>query len=76
MARNLSRSHAIFSPVLPSSLCGLSCDGHTKYNATQSSTSTSKDAGDFITLKYTEGGVVVGEEYSDVVFLGGYEVAQ
>lgn len=74
MARNLSRSHAIFSPVLPSSLCDSSCDGHTKYNTTQSS--TSKDAGNFITLKYTEGAVVVGEEYSDVVFLGGYEVAQ
>ncbi|KAG0706898.1 aspartic peptidase domain-containing protein [Suillus ampliporus] len=55
---------------LPSVLCGLSCEGHTKYNAAQSS--TAKNLGKIAMLTYGEG-EVIGQEYSDDVFLGGYE---
>lgn len=43
------------------------------YHAAASS--TAKDEGKIVSLSYGEG-QVIGDEYSDDVFLGGYEVAQ
>jgi cathepsin D len=54
---------------LPSVSC-MDCAGHKMYDAVQSS--TAKDKGNMSTLSYGEG-KVVGDEYSDDVFLGGYE---
>ncbi|KAG1849990.1 acid protease [Suillus subluteus] len=54
---------------LPSISC-MNCAGHKMYNAAQSS--TAKDEGNVSVLSYGEG-EVVGDEYSDDVFLGGYE---
>jgi hypothetical protein len=51
----------------------MDCAGHKMYDAVQSS--TAKDKGNMSTLSYGEG-KVVGDEYSDDVFLGGYEVTQ
>jgi cathepsin D len=54
---------------LPSVTCA-NCAGHRMYNPAQSS--TAKDEGNFSVLSYGQG-QVVGDEYSDDVFLGGYE---
>lgn len=54
---------------LPSIYC-IDCAGHKMYNAAQSS--TAKDEGNIAELSYGEG-EVEGNEYSDDVFLGGYE---
>lgn len=54
---------------LPSVSC-VDCAGHRMYNAAQSS--TAKDEGKVSVLSYGQG-QVVGDEYSDDVFLGGYK---
>lgn len=54
---------------LPSVSC-MNCVGHRMYNAAQSS--TAKGGGNVSMLSYGQG-QVVGNEYSDNVFLGGYE---
>lgn len=56
---------------LPSVSC-IDCGGHVMYNAAQSS--TAKDKGQFTVLSYGQGDVM-GEEYSDDVFFGGYEAS-
>ncbi|OAX37382.1 acid protease [Rhizopogon vinicolor AM-OR11-026] len=56
---------------LPSVVCDQSCQGHRKYNATQSSTSNNES--ESVTLAFRGGATVVGEEYSDVISIGGYE---
>ncbi|KAF9235755.1 aspartic peptidase domain-containing protein, partial [Melanogaster broomeanus] len=50
---------------LPGSNCGSSCDGHTIYSP--SSSSTSKDLGKTFLLQYGDGSSVSGEQYSDSV---------
>lgn len=54
---------------LPSSNCGSSCSGHTKYNPSKSS--TAKDAKKRFSLAYGDGSTVSGEQYTDTVNFGG-----
>ncbi|KAG1877112.1 Asp-domain-containing protein [Suillus tomentosus] len=56
---------------LPSASC-MDCAGHKMYHAAASS--TAKDEGKIVSLSYGEG-QVIGDEYSDDVFLGGYEAS-
>jgi hypothetical protein len=51
----------------------MDCAGHRMYNAVQSS--TAKDQRNISVLSYGQG-QVIGDGYSDNVFLGDYEVAQ
>ncbi|OJA15100.1 hypothetical protein AZE42_05579 [Rhizopogon vesiculosus] len=56
---------------LPSVNCAI-CKGYNMYNPAEFS--ASKDGGGPVMLTYGRGqGTVEGEEYSDVVFLGGYK---
>ncbi|KAG1731659.1 aspartic peptidase domain-containing protein [Suillus paluster] len=55
--------------VLPSVKCTATCDGHKKYDPAVSS--LAKDSGEPFILVYGSG-ETVGEEYSDVVSIGGY----
>ncbi|KAF8265089.1 acid protease [Lactarius quietus] len=55
---------------LPSSSCDSSCDGHTLYDP--SSSSTAEDVGEKFTLKYEDGATASGEQYTDDVTLAGY----
>ncbi|KAG2140536.1 acid protease [Suillus bovinus] len=55
---------------LPSTECGVACDGHTAYDPAASS--FSKDSGQPFVLTYGAG-ETAGEEYVDDVFVGGYE---
>ncbi|KAH7919101.1 acid protease [Leucogyrophana mollusca] len=54
---------------LPGPACGSSCNGHTKYDP--SSSSTSKDLGKTFTLKYGDNSTVSGEQYTDTVAIAG-----
>lgn len=58
--------------VLPTPACGSSCDGHTRYNPTTSSSSV--DLGKTFKLAYRDGSNVIGTQYADNVYVGGYEV--
>ena len=55
---------------LPGPDCGQSCTGHTTYDPSSSSTSTSLDK-DF-SLAYGDGSTVSGTQYSDVVSINGW----
>ena len=60
---------------LPGSDCGSTCDGHTLYNP--SASSTSSDFGQTFELQYGDSGhgsTVSGEQYMDIVTLTGYKV--
>jgi cathepsin D len=54
---------------LPSSSCGTTCSGHTKYNPAKSS--TSKALGKSFSLAYGDGSTVSGQQYQDTVTLAG-----
>jgi len=56
---------------LPGSDCGSTCDGHTLYNP--SASSTSGDFGQTFELQYGDGSTVSGEQYTDTVTLTGYK---
>ncbi|KAG1730839.1 acid protease [Suillus paluster] len=55
---------------LPSDSCVLTCQGHAMYYADKSS--TAKDQKNLVALTYGQG-QVIGDEYTDDVFIGGYE---
>ncbi|KIJ61660.1 hypothetical protein HYDPIDRAFT_30879 [Hydnomerulius pinastri MD-312] len=57
--------------VLPAQDCSDTCNGHTRYDPTQSS--TSYDLGKTFTLGYGDGSNVNGTQYMDNVYMGGYE---
>ena len=57
---------------LPGSDCDSTCDGHTLYNP--SASSTSSDFGQTFQLQYGDGSTVGGEQYTDIVSLAGHEV--
>ncbi|KZS90516.1 acid protease [Sistotremastrum niveocremeum HHB9708] len=54
---------------LPSSKCGSTCTGHTKYNPSKSSTAS--DAGKKFSLAYGDGSTVSGEQFTDKVTVAG-----
>ncbi|KAF8265090.1 acid protease [Lactarius quietus] len=56
---------------LPGSDCGSTCDGHTLYNP--SASSTSGDFGQTFELQYGDGSTVRGKQYTDTVTLSGYK---
>jgi hypothetical protein len=56
---------------LPASNCGSTCDGHTLYYP--SASSTSSDVGQTFEIQYADG-AVSGEQYTDDVTLAGYMV--
>ena len=58
--------------ILPDQACDSSCDGHTLYDPTTSSTSV--DLGRTFQLAYADGSNVNGTQYADNVYMGGYEV--
>lgn len=58
--------------ILPAQACNNSCDGHTRYDPTASSTAV--DLGRTFEIKYSGGSDVNGTLYADNVFMGGYEV--
>ena len=58
---------------LPGSDCGSTCDGHTLYNPSASSTSV--DIGQTFELEYGDGSTVSGEQYTDTVTLAGFKVS-
>ena len=57
---------------VPSPKCGESCEGHTVYNPSSSSSAT--DLGKTFELSYGDGSTVEGEEYTDVVTVAGLTV--
>ncbi|KAI6043966.1 acid protease [Pisolithus marmoratus] len=57
--------------LLPSVTCDSSCDGHSRYDPSQSSTSASLNK--TFSLSYGGGSTAAGELYSDDVLIGGYE---
>ncbi|KAG1747412.1 Asp-domain-containing protein [Suillus lakei] len=57
--------------LLPSVECDSSCNGHTRYDP--SSSSTSLDLNKTFTITYGDGSNVQGGQYKDDVFLGGYK---
>ncbi|KAG6377408.1 acid protease [Boletus reticuloceps] len=59
--------------VLPAQACDSTCDGHTRYDPTASSTSV--DFGKPFKLAYRDGSEVNGTQYVDSVYMGGYEAA-
>lgn len=58
--------------VLPDQACDSTCDGHTRYDPTASSTSV--DLGRTFQLVYGDGSNVNGTQYADNVYMGGNEV--
>ncbi|TFK76153.1 acid protease [Pluteus cervinus] len=54
---------------LPGSNCKSTCNGHTKYDPSKSSTSA--DRSKTFSLAYGDGSTVSGEQYTDTVTLGG-----
>ncbi|KAH9984829.1 aspartic peptidase domain-containing protein [Russula vinacea] len=54
---------------VPSTKCGTSCSGHKAYNP--SASSTSHDLRTKFTLTYLDGASISGEQYTDVVTIGG-----
>ncbi|KIJ14858.1 hypothetical protein PAXINDRAFT_180872 [Paxillus involutus ATCC 200175] len=54
---------------LPGPDCGSNCSGHAVYNPWSSS--TSQDLGKTFSLRYGDGGTVIGEQYSDTVSIVG-----
>ncbi|KAN0138186.1 eukaryotic aspartyl protease [Lactarius tabidus] len=54
---------------LPGSHCGSTCDGHTLYKP--SASSTSRDFDQTFELQYGDGSTVSGEQYTDIVTLAG-----
>ena len=59
---------------LPSSRCGSSCSGHEVYAPNASS--TAQDLGQTFTLGFGDGSSVRGDQYTDVVQIGGLEVCR
>ena len=57
---------------VPSTKCGTSCSGHKAYNP--SASSTSHDLRTKFTLTYLDGASISGEQYNDVVTIGGVVV--
>ncbi|KAH7886974.1 aspartic peptidase domain-containing protein [Phlebopus sp. FC_14] len=57
--------------VLPGAVCDSTCNGHTRYDPTQSSSSV--NINQTFSLSYGDGSNVQGEQYVDNVFVGGYE---
>ncbi|KIM21993.1 hypothetical protein M408DRAFT_29085 [Serendipita vermifera MAFF 305830] len=57
------------SLFVPSSTCGSTCNGHTKYNPTSSSTSVS--LGTNFTINYLDGSNVSGTLFNDTVTISG-----
>ncbi|KAH0826659.1 aspartic peptidase domain-containing protein [Lanmaoa asiatica] len=57
--------------VLPDQACDSTCDGHTRYDPTASSSSV--DLGKAFLLTYRDGSDVNGTQYADNVYMGGYE---
>ena len=58
--------------LIPSVACNTTCDGHRRYDASQSTTSHFVNAS--FSLRYGDGSTAVGELYTDNVLIGGYEV--
>jgi len=56
---------------LPGSDCDATCDGHTLYNP--SASSTSRDFDQTFQLQYGDGSTISGEQYTDTVTLIGYK---
>ncbi|KAI0064447.1 acid protease [Artomyces pyxidatus] len=54
---------------LPSSTCDSTCQGHTAYSSSDSSTSS--DVGKTFQLQYGDGSTVSGEQYTDTVSIAG-----
>lgn len=57
--------------LLPSASCNSTCDGHSRYDPSQSTTSVNLNQ--TFSLTYGDGSSAVGELYSDDVLIGGYE---
>ncbi|KAF8837186.1 acid protease [Paxillus ammoniavirescens] len=57
--------------ILPAQSCGSTCDGHTRYDPTQSSSSTNMSK--TFSMAYGDGSNVGGAQYADNVYMGGYE---
>jgi len=58
--------------ILPAKACDNTCNGHTLYDPTSSSTSHGLDK--TFQLVYADGSAVNGTQYADNVYMGGYEV--
>ncbi|KAF8551648.1 acid protease [Imleria badia] len=56
---------------LPAKACDNTCNGHTRYDPTASSTSV--DLGETFKLAYRDGSNVNGTQYADNVYMSGYE---
>ncbi|KIJ05078.1 hypothetical protein PAXINDRAFT_103915 [Paxillus involutus ATCC 200175] len=57
--------------ILPAQSCDSTCDGHTRYDPTQSSSSTNMST--TFSMAYGDGSNVAGTQYADNVYMGGYE---
>jgi len=71
MIREPLLNPSLHSTVLPSVVCGVSCDGHNKYDPSTSSTAV--NLGRPFVLAYLTGDVE-GEQFADNVAIGGYTV--